>query len=325
MCCSLVQVSKDRFHLLATAIGRDGQSIWFSGAHNYSGILVHAEEMRHCPRDWLVENSDGTAGLEIDWGNGLPQLMRRLAALARAWRIRPRWLMLAVEPSFAALPWQHLTQRFWPGQNKPLTTLVPSLGWAALTSAEPRQYPVAFRLRLSTEADQIRQRLGLADLQTLRRHIVDTQRDGPRVLHSTAIITGHGTAGRGNSQASAVIGSAAASDIPAVDANGIVRVEDWIEFSDFRLVVLHSCFGGHSDPKHLGDLGGVPGLTLGGQTRLLCAPVAEVPIEAALCLSKKHLALEGPLEFGERYRAALEEDPIVALYNLYGLPGEWVG
>ena len=267
--------------------------------------------MRGCPRDWLVENSDGTTGLEIDWGEGLPQLMHRFAALARAWSIKPRWLMLAVEPKLSSLPWQHLTQRFWPGRNKPLTTLVPSLGWAALASAEPRQYPTNFRLRLSTEADRVRQQRGLPDLQTIRGQIIKAERGGSRALHSTAIITGHGTVSQGR--------------IPAVDANGIVRVEDWIEFSDSRIVVLHSCFGGHSEPKDLGDLGGVPGLTLGGWTRILCAPVAEVPIEAAICLSQKHLAPDGPLEFGERYRAALAENPIVALYNLYGFPGEWVG
>lgn len=335
MCCSLVQIGEDRFHLLAAAIAGDGHPVWFSGAHNFTGILEHVQEMRRCPRDWLVENSDGTTGLEIDWGEGLPQLMRRLAALARAWRIQPEWLMLAVEPSLASLPWrhlipeadrrdaqqaeaslaslpwQHLTQRFWPGRKKPLTTLVPSLGWAALTSAELRQHPPNFYLRLSSEADHLRQQHGLPDLQTLRGQIIKAERDGSWALRSTVIITGHGTVSQ--------------SEIPAVDANGIVRVEDWIDYSDSRILILHSCFGGYSAPRHLGDLGGVPNLTLGGQTRLLCAPVAEVPIEAALCLSQKHLAPDGPREFGERYRAALAENPIVALYNLYGLPGEWVG
>jgi len=46
-------------------------------------------------------------------------------------------------------------------------------------------------------------------------------------------------------------------------------------------VVVHSCFAGTVEPKLLGDLGGVPGLSLGMGCRLFCAPVAEVSTSTA--------------------------------------------
>jgi hypothetical protein len=61
---------------------------------------------------------------------------------------------------------------------------------------------------------------------------------------------------------------------------------------------------------------------LGISCRLLCAPVAEVPVDAAQVLHEHLLAQDGPREFGLRYLAAMSQEPAVALYNLYGFANE---
>jgi len=70
------------------------------------------------------------------------------------------------------------------------------------------------------------------------------------------------------------------------------------------------------------DLGGVPGLSLGMGCRLFCAPVAEVSTSTAGSLQGHLFSDNGAGTIGERYLAAIREDPRVALYTLYGLANE---
>jgi hypothetical protein len=100
--------------------------------------------------------------------------------------------------------------------------------------------------------------------------------------------------------------------------------EDWFELGDYFTIVAHVCFSGAMEPAFLGTFGGIAGMVLGLNTRLVCAPVSEIPAATATIL-QRHLgnAKEAP-QFSARYRAAIEEDPRVSLYLLFGFPAEFV-
>jgi hypothetical protein len=318
VCISIVRLESDRLHLLACGRNREGEVRWVSeqvngeGETSVVGLSERLGRLKQTCSEWLEPDENGLAELHIDWGTPFENLCLRISAVAKDLSADCRWLMLAVDAELAALPWQDLFRRFWDGGTPVLVSLVPSFGWASLCHERECAYPDDYRRELSTVIDRARLQAGLPDLNTLRFRIRDAFQAAPWLFNETAIIAGHGKTSE--------------SGFPLIEvANGILTEEDWIELSDYRIVILHSCFGGHVTPGYLGDLRGLIGLTLGGQTKLLCAPVAEVPVEAAIKLHEHHGKADGPREFGLRYLNALKENPAVGLYNLYCLPTERVG
>jgi hypothetical protein len=86
--------------------------------------------------------------------------------------------------------------------------------------------------------------------------------------------------------------------------------------------VIHACHGGRTTRSRAADLGGAPGLALAIQSRLVLAPVTEVPQEAALALHDEMVASRSSDEIGLRYLRAVQRNPSVALYNLHGFANE---
>jgi hypothetical protein len=74
----------------------------------------------------------------------------------------------------------------------------------------------------------------------------------------------------------------------------------------------------------LGDLGGIPGVCLSLKTRLFVAPVAEVSPKTVAVLHKHLADAKGPSEIGLRYLQAIQKDPSVAHFNLFGFANESV-
>ena len=96
-------------------------------------------------------------------------------------------------------------------------------------------------------------------------------------------------------------------------------IDEWRDISKHTVLHLHSCSAAEGTPVFMGDIGGIPGLVLGGKSQCLLAPVTEISMETAKTLHKYLIASDGPATMGQRYLQAIKEDPRVALYNLYGL------
>jgi hypothetical protein len=135
-------------------------------------------------------------------------------------------------------------------------------------------------------------------------------------LGSAGVVVGHGT--------QIVLGGKSSEKIPSVQVNGkSLSLTDWWELGRRSVCILHVCFGGNAASVFLGDMGGLPGVILRRATGLLLAPVAEVPVPddgaGPIEVLNRHLfAEEGDEEIGARYLDAIDEEPSVALYNLYG-------
>lgn len=318
VCISIVQLEPDRLHLLACGRNPDGRVQWYSeqingeGVCPISGLSERLDKLKRAYREWLQLDENGLDELHIDWGTPFENLCLRISAIARDLSADTRWLMLAVDAELAALPWQDLFRRFWDGDRSVLVSLVPSFGWAVTSHERKYAYPDDCHRKLSTDVVQARLQAGLPDLHTLSLKIKKSIRAAPELFRETAIVAGHGQMSE--------------SGFTLIEGpDGILTEKHWIALSDYRIIVLHSCYGGHVTPGYLGDFGGLVNFILGGQAKLFCAPVAEVPVEAALKLHEHHGEADGPQEFGLRYLAALEENSVVGLYNLYGLPTECLG
>lgn len=210
-----------------------------------------------------------------------------------------RWILLAPDAAFAGTPWQMLI-RDCISPTK-VISIVPSLSWVVLGQRRSHFNASDFQLALSSETQ----------LDSLRLRIRETEHLLRARLGSAAVILGHGTR---------------SGDMPSVSAgpNGQqITLARWIDaLGGLRFVLVHSCHTGFGQRTFLGDLGGLPGLAMSLGCRLLCAPVSAVPIEAAVTLHEALIAEEGGGDFATCYLAAIEQDPTVALYTLYGLPGD---
>ena len=282
------------------------------GKMSVKGLSERLNKLKQTCREWLELGESGLPELHVDWGTPFENLCSKISTIAKKMSVDSRWLMLSVDADLATLPWQDLFRRFWDSSEPILVSMVPSFGWAVLCHEGKRDYPFHYRQELSGTMDFARKNAGLPDLQNLRFKITRSTDETPWLFNETAIVAGHG--------------KLSSTGFPQIEsARNILTPADWIELSDYRIVVLHSCFGGSVAPGFLGDLAGLPSLILGRQTKLFCAPVAEVPVEAAIKLHEHHSKVDGPREFGLRYLNALKENPAVGLYNLYGLPTERIG
>ncbi|HEV7589657.1 MAG TPA: hypothetical protein VGO40_16195 [Longimicrobium sp.] len=215
-------------------------------------------------------------------------------------RVNPesRWILLAVDPHLAGLPWQDLFRRV--DERETIVSLVPNFGW--ITGSYHRAWQSSsdgLALVMSDEDE---------DLRPLAERI---RQDRPGIsaqFGSAAIVLGHGVW---------------KEDVPSVRiGRSALTLEEWMRAVDRRVCVVHSCYGGRADHRFLGDIGQLPGLALALGCRLFIAPVAEVPLAAATALHDHLVRANGPREIGLRYLEAIREHPAVALYNLYGFGNE---
>lgn len=304
VCASLVALAEDRWSLLATG----GSGRWVHRSISMPNLLASAKasakQIHALQRLWFRKPRPK---MLIPWGQECTQLGRVLLEVVEELDPRARWLALALEPNLATLPWQDLiyAQGRRPGQEV-VVSIIPSFSWAALSSARA----ASSRPGVSRpDVDPLLTLSNASDLTALRDTIRADRATLRRRCPSVAILLGHGT------RTETGLPSVAAATRP-------LSLEDWLEVAEYRLNVVHSCFSGQVERHLLGDLGGLPGLVLGINCRLLCAPVAEVPLATARALHTCLLATDGPREFGLRYLAAVAQEPSVALYNLYGFANE---
>jgi len=232
---------------------------------------------------------------DVYWPSPLRTLAESIRAMIPDPPRKPHWLMLALEPELAGLPWQNLMMRL---EENTVVSLIPSIPWVLQEAGRAaRIWPAsAFE---TTDA---------RDLEPLTRMISASRRTpNPK---SVGIVAGHGTE--------------SASGIPRIvgGSGRAISFERWVEIAERRIVTVHSCFGGSTRRAVLGDFGGLAGLALGLGCRIICAPIAEVPALAAIKFQEQLTKTGVPSEIGLRYFDAVRQNPAVSFYNAYGFHNE---
>ena len=242
----------------------------------------------------------------LPWGSRFQKLGEAIIRTIRRLSPTTRSFSLALEPWLAALPWQNLLNVLAPGRF--LVSLIPSIHWAATHD----------RTLHTTNRKRGVQLLSYSvDLTSVREFLEQDENILDR--SDAAIVMGHGHVSF--KAASGVL----SEDLPTIsvgDPPQPLGLERWLGIADHRLVIVHSCFGGHTNTSLLGDLAGIPGVALGIRTHLFCAPVCEIPPEAAIVLQKALVKSERGVPFGESYLKAIAENSFVSMYNLYGAGAE---
>jgi cold shock CspA family protein len=296
VCASVVRLDEQRFSLLVIAPSGEPTLEILS----LPGLLDEADCLVKGPylRAWALRRT------RIPWEKlpGVSALTNYLTHRAKQLVPGLRWIILAVEPKLAGLPWQEIVRQ---ACDEVVISLVPNLSWAEM----------AYRVRDNTEGVH----LELCDDPHPEiasfRHELEQQQDMLKdCFGSVAVVLAHGIPA--SAADPLVLPEVKASDGP------LQSVKDWHHIAGCRLCFLHSCHAGTTSEVFLGDLGGIPGVLLSLKTRLLFAPVSQVPLETIRVIHRHLTDKEGPAELGLRYLAATMEDPRVALYNLYGFADE---
>ena len=244
----------------------------------------------------------------VAWTESFESLAVALANIAASSGMtQPTSLLLACSPELAGLPWQDFARTFWPGDGFPLVSLVPSFTWAQLAWQRTSRAPRRLWFEVSTAHN-----FHGGEFDELRTAVHGMLGNNGRFWNALAIIAGHGCLDENR--------------LPSVElgTENFLQGEKWFEFGQCHVLVLHACMTGQVSPGILGDLGGLPGLVLGMDCRLVCAPISEVPVTTALTLQRFLCERTLPPSFSARYAAALEADSRVALYSLYGFATERV-
>lgn len=106
-----------------------------------------------------------------------------------------------------------------------------------------------------------------------------------------------------------------------------VGASSWSEIRGYRICVLLSCETGVTEASGLGDAAGLSNYLCRHAKAVLAPPVA-VPYTAAVTLAEAfkrnlQLAYEGnAIQVRHVYQEAISNDPLVALFSLWGLPHE---
>ncbi len=282
-------------------VGAQGRWLYEQSRPNNLGpqeLMTYVGSLKETSALWLRRFKNRRQTSPIPWGEQLTSFGKAILDLARRVDPSARWLMLAVEPELANLPWQSLFRTL--GERGIVVSIVPSVTWATLQMREA-ETPSPSTLILSDAAD----------LRILRDQIAADRTTWTKSDSSIACVLGHGIWSNGST---------------AVEvSNRSLTLTDWLDIATRRVVVAHSCFGGKVSERFSGDLGGLPGVSLAMGCRVFCSPVSSIPVETAAILHRHLFQMPGPQDFGSRYLAAIEEDERVGLYNLYGLANEATG
>jgi hypothetical protein len=301
VCASIVRLPGDRLSVLAVdqscARGED----WKVCVKPFPGLGAEIQALNDT-KDWLKIGNQDESEPPIDWGEQFTALCKFLGAQASSLNRSCGWLLLALEPDLAEFPWQDLVRRHWPAPEPPFVSLIPNFGWASRSKADLESFPKT--------TENLKNLSQHRDFSEFKIEIEKDLERNPAGVGSTAIFLGHGRR---------------EGDFTTIEAGtGPLRRESWLEIGEYQLVMVHSCSTGRVQGGFLGDLGGVPAIALAAGSRLVCAPVTEVPLRTARILHKWHFRPDVPTAFGCRYMRALAEDPWVGTYTCYGFGNQSV-
>jgi hypothetical protein len=314
-----VDKSSGPTHVSALAIG-DGVSIVAVGADGaidgkylplprLSADIAITQE--HAPL-WFLSPEDPFE-LQVAWPESLIDFAKAVLTAAQQVQRGTEELVLAVPTSLAALPLQHLflsvLSQSPESARKVVVSVVPNLGSLPLAwrTAEARSHQgMAW---LSDEKDDCIPPVVAA---VSAAGISDTEYPLP-----VSVVVAHGR----------VSSDATAQSLPSVHLGGIcgdiVDAKGWSGIIQAGgIAMIDACSTGAMEaPQFLGGFGALPQLALGLGARLLIAPVKEVDPETAITFVQALFGPERPAgaSVGDLYLAAIEKDPAVCLFNLYGL------
>jgi hypothetical protein len=313
VCVSIASTGDDEWSILAAG----GSGRWSHRFQRLPRLGATAAKLRRSAHRWFQQDDRNTT-CPIPWGREYLALADVVAEISREVMPKSRWLMLAVEPELAGLPWQNLLPVAWP--EPMIVSVVPSFSWAARAYDRFAIHPPGPKLVLAADDELVASDASWADKRSfldLKRLIERNEAAMRRRIPSIAIALGHG---RWDPAAKTALVAVNGKPIPCASRTE----ENWLDLGRYRVLVTHSCHAGAVRAHYLGDMGGLPGITLGMKCRLHCAPVTEVPPDVAFTL-QHHLIEDTILStFAERYLAAIRRDRRVSLYNIYGFPDEAV-
>jgi hypothetical protein len=302
VCVSIVEIVPDKFSFLAVGVDARQRICWRPDIKEFKGLTGEIKALRDTREHWFEHTDPIPDEPPMAWDDQCRQLCGFLAALTHSINRDCRWLMLAVEPHMAGLPWQDLIRRFWPARNPVLVTLIPNFGWAADSYKDLHKYPKTPLNWFDLSPN--------AEFKDLNKQIQADVKDRPQRISSTFIALGHGNESDG---------------ITTIEAySGELGPNHWSNLGEYRSLLIHACSGGTSTRSFLGDLDGLPARCLSTGCRLVCAPVAKIPLRAAEKLHEWHGDSRQPNSFGWRYLQAMAADPWVGIYTCYGFGNQYV-
>jgi hypothetical protein len=286
VCASLVDLGSERFSLVV----RDTRNEWHKTIFSVPGFASALQRTLEWSEAWHTH-------VGVPWEKEIITLVKKVGIFLGLPRNGTKWLMLSVSSEsvnshLARIPWQDLVSRHL--DNNTVVSIVPNFTWARMEFRKPPQRSEAIH-RLGTNPEYSKTAAAI--------------RERMKAIDGAAFVLGHGTWKE--------------HKFTSVEVEGGPLLEEaWQNYATRRVCVVHACSGGRSEDHMLGDLGGLPynGFVLG--CRFFCAPVCEVSSETATIL-QHHLTDEfAPPELGLRYLNAIQEDPAVALYTIYGFANE---
>lgn len=245
----------------------------------------------------------------------LDELVGALLGICQDCDAGARSILLAAEPILAQLPWQYLvgvnlsagaTTESEQGRKAWLVSLVPNLSTITI-GRQTDDLNSGLKLMVASERDSA--------LETIGKVISETTRDREEKCDSLCIIAGHGKSTR--DQADSKVTSVSLGNERALDSIGA-----WMEVLRAKHIVLHCCHAGGVAPILMRELGGVPGIGLALGAEVFIAPVTEVSASVAAVLQEELFEGEGDRDVAESYLSAIDRNPAVVLYNIYGNPYE---
>lgn len=177
---------------------------------------------------------------------------------------RCQYLMLAIEPDLANLPWNVLLGAL-SGGNAPIVSLIPSLSWlgdherlsSVFDAGQPKPLFQAEELD-SLAVDYPGERV---EFERLR---VSAQALTVALSPKCNAIVGHGSPDQ-DSKMTMVCGP-----------NGLIQQGEWSVLLSAPIVLIGSCYGGMTGNRLIADLAGLPGLGLAIGARCVLAPSTEL-------------------------------------------------
>jgi hypothetical protein len=317
VCVSIIELDQDRLGVLMHAKG----SGWDYCVLHCPEWKAATEEVAGACGDLAKRPQNGSQDHPMPWGS-LQGLAESIVSHAESLDERSRWLLVGVEPELARLPWQRFIGD-WGGGDY-VVSIVPSFSWAVMTGERrgrrSRRPPSGMKTEpvgASCPATHRGIDLRLSSAPDLRPLCCRIEGDRHKLENClgtrTSIVCGHGTC------------SGEHCYLPSVSlGQSSLSLDNWIEVADSRLCLVHSCFGGTASPMFFGDFGGIPGIVLRFECRLVAAPVSEVSTQTAEAFHDALTQGNGSSTIGERYLEAAKKDPRVSLYNLYGFANEWL-
>lgn len=228
----------------------------------------------------------------VPWPPQFRELASKLNESLQLPTNRLNWILTAVSPTLAIFPLQDLFRRHV--SSTALLSLVPNFSWADLEfTNKPVWLPAVFKL-------------GTDPIYDVARSTIDQNRAG---LDGVGVVLGHGQWSESNFTTVEV-------------GNATLTPDDWLDLAEHRICIVHSCWGGRTEERLLGDLGGLPWNAFALGCRFFCAPVCEVSPKTASVLHKYLTDDDSLQDLGSRYLDAICQDPAVALYNIYGFANE---